>query len=232
MGSEPKEYRQTRFERPPGATEILLIRHGESRAATPDDPFPLVDGHGDPELHANGQEQARRVGERLKGQPITAVYVSNLRRTHETAAPLCAHLGLEPRIDPDLREVFLGEWEGGLLRIKAHQNDPIIQEVFAKRRWDVIPGAESPESLTERLSRSLNRIAAAHPDQLVAAFVHGGVIGHILSDATGARPFSFNGADNGSISHIVMTEGQILVRRFNDSTHLHDEISAAEAQMT
>lgn len=232
MGSEPKEYRQTRFERPPGATEILLIRHGESRAATPDDPFPLVDGHGDPELHANGREQARRVGERLKGQPITAVYVSNLRRTHETAAPLCAHLGLEPRIDPDLREVFLGEWEGGLLRIKAHQNDPIIQEVFAKRRWDVIPGAESPESLTERLSRSLNRIAAAHPDQLVAAFVHGGVIGHILSDATGARPFSFNGADNGSISHIVMTEGQILVRRFNDSTHLHDEISAAEAQMT
>lgn len=232
MSSEPKEYRQTRFERPPGATEILLIRHGESRAATPDDPFPLVDGHGDPELHANGQEQARRVGERLKGQPITAVYVSNLRRTHETAAPLCAHLGLEPRIDPDLREVFLGEWEGGLLRIKAHQNDPIIQEVFAKRRWDVIPGAESPESLTERLSRSLNRIAAAHPDELVAAFVHGGVIGHILSDATGARPFSFNGADNGSISHIVMTEGQILVRRFNDSTHLHDEISAAEAQMT
>jgi len=232
LSSEPKEYRQTRFERPPGATEILLIRHGESRAATPDDPFPLVDGHGDPELHANGQEQARRVGERLKGQPITAVYVSNLRRTHETAAPLCAHLGLEPRIDPDLREVFLGEWEGGLLRIKAHQNDPIIQEVFAKRRWDVIPGAESPESLTERLSRSLNRIAAAHPDELVAAFVHGGVIGHILSDATGARPFSFNGADNGSISHIVMTEGQILVRRFNDSTHLHDEISAAEAQMT
>lgn len=232
MSSEPKEYRQTRFERPPGATEILLIRHGESRAATPDDPFPLVDGHGDPELHANGREQARRVGERLKGQPITAVYVSNLRRTQETAAPLCAHLGLEPRIDPDLREVFLGEWEGGLLRIKAHQNDPIIQEVFAKRRWDVIPGAESPESLTERLSRSLNRIAAAHPDELVAAFVHGGVIGHILSDATGARPFSFNGADNGSISHIVMTEGQILVRRFNDSTHLHDEISAAEAQMT
>jgi probable phosphoglycerate mutase len=232
LSSEPQEYRQTRFARPPGATEILLVRHGESRAASPDDPFPLVDGHGDPELHPNGREQARRVGERLRNQPISAVYVSNLRRTHETAAPLCAHLGLEPRIDADLREVFLGEWEGGLMRIKAHQNDPIIQQVFEKRRWDVIPGAESPESLSERLSRSLNRIAAAHPDELVAAFVHGGVIGHILSDATGARPFSFNGADNGSISHIVMTEGQILVRRFNDSTHLHDEINAAEAPMT
>jgi probable phosphoglycerate mutase len=232
LSSEQKEYRQARFARPPGSTEILLVRHGESRAATAENPFPLVDGHGDPELHANGREQAQRVGERLKDQPISAVYVSNLRRTHETAAPLCAHIGLEPRIDPDLREVFLGEWEGGLMRIKAHEGDPIIDRMREERRWDVIPGGESAASLTQRLSRALNGIAAAHPDELVAAFVHGGVIGHILSDATGARPFSFNGADNGSISHIVMTEGQILVRRFNDSTHLHDQINAAEAQMT
>lgn len=208
------------------------MRHGESRAATVDDPFPLVDGHGDPELHPNGVEQARRVGERLKGLPIKAVYVSNLRRTHETAAPLCGHLGLEPRIDPDLREVFLGEWEGGLMRVKAHQNDPLYQRVLTERRWNVIPGAESPESLTERLTRSLDRIAAAHPDELVAAFVHGGVIGHILCHATGARSFSFNGADNGSISHIVLVDGTILVRRFNDSTHLYDDVRALESQMT
>lgn len=172
------------------------------------------------------------MGERLKALPIAAVYVSNLRRTRETAAPLCRHLGLEPRIDPDLREVFLGEWEGGLMRIKAHENDPIYLRVLQERRWDVIPGAESPEALTERLSRCLGRIAATHPDELVAAFVHGGVIGHILCHATGARPFSFNGADNGSISHIVLVGGQILVRRFNDSTHLYDDIQAAESQMT
>jgi len=85
-----KEYRQQRFARPQGATELLLIRHGESRAATAEAPFPLVDGHGDPELHAAGREQAERVGERLRLEPIDAVYVTNLRRTAETAAPLCA----------------------------------------------------------------------------------------------------------------------------------------------
>ena len=83
-----KEYRQTVFTRPPGATEILLVRHGESRAATADNPFPLVDGHGDPELHPNGEAQAIRVGQRLKDQPISAVYVTNLQRTSQTAAPL------------------------------------------------------------------------------------------------------------------------------------------------
>jgi len=227
-----REYRQTGFQRPPGATEILLVRHGESRAATADNPFPLVDGHGDPELHANGREQAIRVGQRLRSQPISAVYVSNLRRTSETAAPLCEHLGLTPVVDPDLREVHLGEWEGGLLRIKAHENDPIYLQVQTEQRWDLIPGGETHDSLNRRLRRSIDRIAARHPDALVAAFVHGGVIGHILAHATGARPFAFNGADNGSISHIVVVEGRILLRRFNDSTHLTEALHAEQSAMT
>jgi probable phosphoglycerate mutase len=227
-----REYRQTRFQRPPGATEILLVRHGESRAATPDDPFPLVDGHGDPELHPNGREQARLIGARLRHQPISAIYVSNLRRTHETAAPLATHLGLEPIVDPDLREVFLGEWEGGLLRIKAHENDPVYQQVHLQERWDLIPGGESHASLNERLTRALGRIAARHRDELVVAVVHGGVIAHILAHATGSRPFAFAGADNGSISHIVMAEDRIVVRRFNDSSHLSEEMSVAAGAMT
>ncbi len=56
-----QEYRQTRFTRPQGATEILLVRHGESRAARVDEPFPLVDGQGDPELAPQGREQAELV---------------------------------------------------------------------------------------------------------------------------------------------------------------------------
>jgi len=227
-----REYRQQRFTRPPGATEILLIRHGESRAATPDAPFPLVDGHGDPELHPNGLEQALRVGERLKRLPIAAVYVTNLRRTSETAAPLCQHLGITPIVEPDLREVHLGEWEGGLMRIRAQENDPIYLEVQNQQRWDVIPGAESWEALNSRVMPALQRIADRHRDQLVAAVVHGGVIGHILAHATGARPFAFNGADNGSISHIVMLPDRILVRRFNDSTHLGGELDAALSLLT
>lgn len=222
-----KEYRQGRFQRPPGATEILLIRHGESRAASAEAPFPLVDGHGDPELHPNGREQAVKLGERLQRLPIAAVYVTNLRRTAETAAPLCERLKLKPIVTPALREVFLGEWEGGLMRIKAAENDPIMQRVREAQRWDLIPGAESNAALAARIVPALERIARSHPDALVAAVVHGGVIAHILAHATGAEPFAFNGADNGSISHIVMMQERILVRRFNDTTHLTEQIGAA-----
>jgi probable phosphoglycerate mutase len=219
-----KEYRQHKFERPAGATEILLVRHGESRAATPGNPFPLVDGHGDPELAETGREQAIRVGERLRHLAIDAIYVTTLCRTQETAAPLCKHLGIEPVVEPDLREVHLGQWEGGLFRIKAYESDPIYLKMQEEERWDVIPGAESLSSLKERVQRGLSKIAKAHPDQLVVAVVHGGVIAHILAEATGATLFSFSGADNASISHIVMNSGKIIVRRFNDSSHLNESL--------
>lgn len=215
-----KEYRQHKFELPEGATDILLVRHGESRAATPDNPFPLVDGHGDPELAPQGRDQAIAVGERLKHLPITAVYATSLRRTVETAAPLCEHLGLAHRVEADLREVHLGDWEGGIFRIKAHENDPIYLKMHEEQRWDVIPGAESWKALHERVSRGLSKIAETHPNELVVAVVHGGVIGHIIASATGATPFAFNGCDNGSISRIVMLDDVTMVRGFNDVSHL------------
>jgi 2,3-bisphosphoglycerate-dependent phosphoglycerate mutase len=220
-----KEYRQHRFQPLPGATQIMLVRHGESRPVRLDDPFPLLDGHGDPELAAMGRDQAVRVGKRLRRLPINAVYVTKLRRTQETAAPLCEYLGLEPTIEPNLHEVYLGDWEGGIFRIKAIENDPTFVRMNQEQRWDIIPGAEPLEVFQERIQRGLNNIAARHSDQLVVAVVHGGVIGHIIAQATGARPFAFNGADNGSISHIVIHNGTVTVRRFNDVSHLHDSVS-------
>jgi probable phosphoglycerate mutase len=218
--SEVTEYRQPRFRRPPGACELLLVRHGESQPARDDQPFPLVDGHGDPELAPAGREQALRVAERLEHEDIGAIYVSTLCRTVQTAAPLASRLGIEPRVEPDLREVYLGEWEGGSFRRHVAEGHPIALRMFTEGRWDVIPGAEPAESLASRVRGAITRIATAHADQTVVVVSHGGVIGQIMALATGARPFSFSGADNASVSHLVVTDDRWLLRRFNDTAHL------------
>ena len=215
-----KEYRQHVFQVPPGAVDLLLIRHGESAAARPGESFPMVDGHGDPALHENGRRQAEQVGARLAATPLAALYVTTLRRTHQTAAPLAARLGLTPLVEPDLREICLGEWDGGLYRIKAAEGAPEFQRAVANQEWGEIPGAETTAQLRDRVAAALARIATAHADQRVAAFVHGGVIGAALALASGAQPFAFNGAANGSISRIVLTQGRMIVRGFNDCTHL------------
>src|SRR3712207_3502052 len=135
-------YPQRRFAPPPGSTEIVLVRHGASAEAVPDKPFELLDGHADPPLAAEGHEQARAVAERLAGEEVAGLFVTPLRRTQETAAPLAERLGLEPVVVDDLREVMLGDWEGGKLRIHAAQGDPLFFRMLEEERWDVIPNAE------------------------------------------------------------------------------------------
>ena len=225
MTEQPEGFRQSRFVAPPGATRITLVRHGESAPAVPGQPFPLRDGHGDPALHPDGEAQARLVGAHLaeqhrSGDPISAIYVTTLQRTSQTAAPLVHSIGVEPRTEADLREVFLGDWEGGLFRERVAAGDPIFLQVISEERWDRIPGAEPAEDLTNRLRAAVGRIHEAHPDQRVVAVSHGGAIGHLLHLAAGSRPFAFAGADNASISELVVNGDQWTVRLFNQTAHL------------
>ncbi|MFC4858187.1 histidine phosphatase family protein [Actinophytocola glycyrrhizae] len=215
-----EEYRQFRFTLPPGATEILLVRHGESQPAREDRPFPKVDGQGDPPLAAVGEEQAELVAKRLEHEELDGLYVTTLRRTHQTAEPLAKRLGVTPAVEPGMREINLGEWEGGLFRIRVAQQHPLAQQMFERERWDVIPGAESTEAFAARVRESLTRIAAAHTDRRVAVFTHGGTIGQVVSMATGSRPFAFIDADNASITQLVVWGERWVIRRFNDTAHL------------
>lgn len=215
-----EEYRQHRFSPAAGAADILLIRHGETEAAQPGKSFALKDGHGDPALHPAGEAQAVAVGERLKHQSFAAIYVTKLRRTHQTAAPLAAYLGLDPIIDPDLHEVHLGDWDGGAYRMHAANQHPAFLRAKEHQEWGEIPGAETTVTLHDRVKRGLLRIAAAHPDQKVAVVVHGGVVGAAMALATGAQAFAFNGAANGSISRIIIKDDAMIVQGFNDCAHL------------
>jgi len=220
-GEEPTEYRQYRFALPPGATDIILVRHGESMPARADAPAPLIDGHSDPALDPVGEEQARLLADRLADDnSITAIYVTTLRRTQQTAAPIAAKLGLTPTVVPELREVHLGDWEGFEFRKNTTERHELAVKMFLEQRWDVIPNAESIEALSERVTRGLQQIAAAHPDQRVLVVAHGGVIGTILSIATGGRPFAFISADNASISQVIVSGDSWSVRRYNDTAHL------------
>jgi probable phosphoglycerate mutase len=223
----PNEFRQQTFTAPPGAVELLLVRHGESAAAREGELFALVDGQGDPELHPDGRAQAERVADRLQHEHLDAVYVSTMRRTAETAAPLLARKGIEPAVLADLREVHLGEWEGGVLRQKAAEGDPIFLAVQAEERWDAIPGAEPHESFRARVQRAVATIVERHPGQRVAVFTHGAWIGEMLAIASGSRPMAFLGADNASISQVIVMGDRWIVRRFNDTSHLTDHFTEA-----
>lgn len=218
------EYRQYRFRLPPGATDILLVRHGESAPARFGVAGDHVDGQADPDLDPRGRQEAELIADRLAGHDIAAIYVSNLRRTAQTAAPLASRTGLTPRVEPDLREVHVGEWEGATFRKHVIERHPIAVRMFTEQRWDPIPGSEPMDVLLKRVRTAIGRVAAAHPDERVVVFTHGGIIAMIMHLATESAPFAFLGADNGSLTHLVVQPDRWIVRRFNDTAHLDTDL--------
>ncbi len=219
-------YPQRGYEPPDRSAQILLIRHGQSQPFDPNRPFDLIDGHGDPHLTPLGHHQATLVGDRLAREPIQAIYVSSLTRTHQTAAPLAKQLGLDPIIEPDLREVFLGQGEGGRFREMAANGHPAAIAVRERGQWGEMPGAETNAELTDRTVGAVRRIAEHHMGHggLIAAFCHGGVIAAVVGYALGIGALTLAGARHTSISHLVIEHpaidvGRWTVRLFNDGSH-------------
>lgn len=216
----PDRFAQSEFEPPTGSTRFVLVRHGQSIPAVRGEPFEVLEGHGNPPLSPRGRWQADRVAERLAAEPIDAIYASILVRTQESATPLAQRRGLEVRVERDLREVFLGIGEGGRYREMSRENHPAVLAAKAERDWGAIPEAESNLELTERVVGVLERLHQVHRDEVVAVFCHGGVIGAAVGHVLSVNPFRMSGSRNGSLSEIVRTPEEWVLRSFNDAGHI------------
>lgn len=219
-----RSYPQRPFQLPEDATEILLVRHGASQAHVAGEPFELIEGgHADPPLAPEGVEQAALVGARLAAEEFHTLYVTSLQRTHQTAQPLVDATGLAPIVVPHLREVHLGDWEAGEMRVRFANGDPLIADLYEQQRWDVIPGAEDMEAFAERLRTGIGEIVeSTGPGRRAVAVLHGGVIGELCYQAVGGGPrLGFVLVENTSVSSLVVHgNGRWVLRSYNDTAHL------------
>jgi probable phosphoglycerate mutase len=214
---------QAPFTPPPGAREVILVRHG-STPPSPDvpPPEPPVGAQNDPPLTEAGVAQAEAVAARLADEPIAKVFVTPLQRTVMTAAPLVAGRGIEPAVLADLREIELGDWEHGELMRRAQRGDESFQRVMREQSWELIPNAETSAAFAERVGRGIAAAADAAGDGLVSVvFTHSAVIAEACSQVTGSEPFAFLTVSNGSVTRIVrMGSGRWLLVSFNETAHL------------
>src|SRR5580700_9863499 len=155
------------------STRIVLVRHGE----TDDNRNFVFQGQTGLGLNAHGRDQAARLAARLvrAARRPAAIYTSDLDRARETAEILGRALGLEPALDADLREVFLGAWQG-LTGAEVTARFP--EEWAAFRRGEDLKrgGGESYAELGERVAGAIDRAAAAHPGEAVLVVSHGAAI--------------------------------------------------------
>jgi probable phosphoglycerate mutase len=151
---------------------VLLARHGE----TDDNREPIrVQGFRDTPLNDTGRVQARELAERLDGDGIVSLWSSDLARARETAEIVGGRIGLEPRLDPRLREANRGEWEGRLFVDIAREEPEGYAGWLRAGEGFRFPGGESLREQLDRVDAAVRDIRQA--EQLPALVVcHGGSI--------------------------------------------------------
>ena len=154
-------------------TRICLVRHGETTWNVEK----RIQGQIDIGLNAAGLSQAEAAAVWLAGEPVTALYSSDLLRTRQTAERLAASLKLHPTLRPEFRERRYGIFEG-LTYDESRARYPAEYLAFERRVPDfVIPqGGESLQQLYDRVRAGLQRIAFDHRGQTVVVVTHGGVL--------------------------------------------------------
>jgi broad specificity phosphatase PhoE len=162
---------------------LLLLRHGQSTWNADG----RWQGQADPPLSSLGEEQAGDAARRLAPGHFCRVLASDLRRARRTAEILAEALGLPVEIDPDLREIDVGDWQG-LTRAEINELAPGALADWSEGRSESTPGGETRTHLTERARVALLRAAAASsPGDRVLLVSHGALIRN-LDRALGLVP--------------------------------------------
>lgn len=193
--------------------QLLLIRHAL--------PHRTEQGQGsDPDLSAEGMEQAQRLPEALQRYPLTRLVSSPQRRAVQTAQPLAAARDLPVDIDDRLAEYdrdMAAYVPVELLRSERPED-------WARMADGHLPGGVDEDAFRARIGAAVTDIvAAAEHEDTVAVFSHGGVINVLLHEILGTRRLLFFPIDYVSVTRLLYSRtGSATVVTVNGTDHVWD----------
>jgi probable phosphoglycerate mutase len=203
------------------ATRIIAIRHGET-AWNVDT---RIQGHLDIPLNDIGLWQARRLGAALAGEPIAAIYASDLGRAMQTAQAVADVAGRTVVADTGLRERAFGRFQGRTFaEIEAAW--PEDAQLWRKRDPAFTPpeGGESLLVFRDRVVQTLARLAARHVGEQIVLVGHGGVMDVLYRAATGQElqaPRTW-ALGNAAVNRLLWTPDTLTLVGWADTAHLDD----------
>jgi probable phosphoglycerate mutase len=155
---------------------VIYFRHGETdwnRAGR-------FQGHSDIPLNQLGRDQALRLQPILQRFQPEIVCSSDLLRAKETARIANALLQRNHLMDPQLREVYLGQAEGKTVA----EMEPLWGKEFMDKWFDshpdynnfCFPGGETKLQSVQRVKGFLEKMLRELPYQTLAVCGHGGTL--------------------------------------------------------
>jgi broad specificity phosphatase PhoE len=174
----------------------------------------------DPDLSADGVEQANRLPDALARFPITRLVSSPQRRAVQTAEPVAAARGLT--IDIDER---LAEYDRDLAHyIPIEQIAAEYPEELARLAGGHLPSTVDEEAFLARINEGIRDIAdAGDHEDTVAVFSHGGVINGLLHGILRTEKVLCVNVDYAGITRLLSSRnGDLYVAAVNGTEHVWD----------
>lgn len=162
-------------------SHLCLVRHGQTDWNLEG----RYHGQSDVPLNENGRVQAHHLAQLLLGQSFAAIYSSDLLRARETAEIIASAVDLPITLEPRLREIDQGEWEGQLVDdIKAR-----YEMLWQERILDPInlrpPNGETVGEVAARVYTALDDIARLYPESKVLISSHGLALATVVCKVRG-----------------------------------------------
>jgi broad specificity phosphatase PhoE len=190
--------------------QLLVVRHALPLRSEP--------GEGsDPNLSAEGVEQAKRLPDALARFPVTRIVSSPQRRAIQTAQPVADALGLAVDIEPRVAE-YDYELEHYTPIEEASEED--VKRLIAGH----LPGNVDEEAFIARVNAGVADIVAkADHDETVALFCHGGVINALLHTIMQTERLLCVQVDYAGVTRLLSSRtGKLGVASVNGTEHVWD----------
>ena len=162
-------------------TVLGLVRHG----TTEWNALGILQGQTDVALSRAGRAEIMDLAGELEGMEFEAVYCSDLLRARQSAMALAAVLDLPLRLDPRLREIGLGIWEG----LSSRRVQELYPCEWTEFGLNGAPGGERLSQVALRMSTVADEVAEAHPTGRVLIVGHGTALKTLICQAEG-RPLT------------------------------------------
>jgi probable phosphoglycerate mutase len=199
--------------------ELILIRHGLPYRVEKED-----GSAADPELSAEGIEQAKKLARWLKNEKLDVIYSSPLMRARMTAEPLSDLKRLKIKIEPDVAEIdehssiYIPLEE---LKEKEPEKWKALLEIGMEAAYDRI---QDLETFRHKVVKSIKRIIADNKGRKVAIVCHGGIINIWAAHILGLEKSLFFKPDYTSISRFMASgSGVHSLVSLNETGHLHED---------
>lgn len=200
-------------------TRIILIRHGQSLGNAAN----IYLGHTNWDLSEEGYRQAEIAAESIKDMEISAIYSSSLIRAHNTAVPHARLRGLEVIDDDELKEIYIGEWEGQSVPV-LKEKEEFIHGWMENFGVFCPPGGESVQHAADRMYNAVLRIAKKHFGGTVLIAAHAAVIRSFFGKVSKIPPEELAAAlpfpTNTSLTTVIYNGEELIPIKYSDDSHL------------